>query len=156
MDNDADMEGIHDNSVASSFTPTSFCGEATCHMLPCNIDYNGMAPTHVFFKPAPVEDGIYASSFRGRGLLAAVHAGNAGQPREADAKPYLLSLEANREIHVKASIDNILEWHHEYSSDKLKYRDAPSRLQLAKEWSQVARAVSIPKVRGRFQCIPSS
>lgn len=142
-----EKESARNDSAASSLGPTSFCGEATCHMMPCNIDFNGMAPTHIFFKPVPVEDGIYASSFRGRGLLAtASPASNTPvQLREPDAKPFLLSLEANREVHVKASIDNILEWHHEYSSDRLKYRDVPSRLQQAMEWCQVARSVSIPK-----------
>jgi hypothetical protein len=148
----AEQEMTQQDPTSSSPKPSSLCGEDTCHIMPCNIDYTGMAPTHIFFKPVPLEDGIYASSFRGRGLLAAATRHTRNTPEqvalEAETKPYLLSLKANREVHVKASIDNILEWHHEYSSDKLKYRDAPSRLQQAMEWSQVARSVSVPKSMG--------
>jgi hypothetical protein len=97
-------------------------GAATCHMLPCNIDYEGMAKTHVYFKPILVEDGILASTFRGRGLLAAAAAAAAtatststttttqeeGEEKTEDdenenvsavvAKPHLLSIEENKII----------------------------------------------------------
>ena len=65
-------------------TPTAN-DETTCHVLPCSVDYQGMAPTHLFFKPRELEpeaagggeveekdegSGVLAASFRGRGLLA--------------------------------------------------------------------------------------
>ena len=84
-------------------------GAATCHMLPCNIDYEGMAKTHMYFKPILVEDGILASTFRGRGLLAATattKTQDEGEEKIEDdenenasavvAKPHLLSIEENK------------------------------------------------------------
>lgn len=56
-----------------------------CHWLPCTIDYDGLAPVHVHFRPEPVlhhncvnndsnvnSSGIQirAASFRGRGLIS--------------------------------------------------------------------------------------
>jgi hypothetical protein len=85
-------------------------GAATCHMLPCNIDYEGMAKTHMYFKPILVEDGILASTFRGRGLLAAAATTTTtqeeGEEKTKDdenenvsavvARPHLLSIEENK------------------------------------------------------------
>ena len=84
-------------------------GAATCHMLPCNIDYEGMAKTHMYFKPILVEDGILASTFRGRGLLAATTTTKTQEEGEEKiendenenasavvAKPHLLSIEENK------------------------------------------------------------
>ena len=87
-------------------------GAATCHMLPCNIDYEGMAKTHMYFKPILVEDGILASTFRGRGLLAATTTTTTTKTQEEGeekieddenenasavvAKPHLLSIEENK------------------------------------------------------------
>ena len=85
-------------------------GAATCHMLPCNIDYEGMAKTHMYFKPILVEDGILASTFRGRGLLAATTTTKTQEEGEEEkiednenenasavvAKPHLLSIEENK------------------------------------------------------------
>ena len=73
----------------------------TCHMLPCNIDYEGMATTHLHFKPAELEDGILASTFRGRGLLAAARQKNDGGDDNNDVvtvKAHLLSLEGDQII----------------------------------------------------------
>ena len=87
-------------------------GAATCHMLPCNIDYEGTAKTHMYFKPILVEDGILASTFRGRGLLAATTTTTTKTQEEGEAKieddendknasavvakPHLLSIEENK------------------------------------------------------------
>jgi hypothetical protein len=88
-------------------------GAATCHMLPCNIDYEGMAKTHMYFKPILVEDGILASTFRGRGLLAATTTTTTTTKTQEEgaekieddenentsavvAKPHLLSIEENK------------------------------------------------------------
>jgi hypothetical protein len=149
-------ENAHDGDLFASSPSTHHAGDAadatgTCHMMPCNIDYTGMAPTHVYFKPVPVENGIYASSFRGRGLLATIQntsrssssSTSRGVGGEIAVPLALLSVEENRQVRVKESIDNVLEWHHEHSVEALRFRDAPSRLQVAKEWSQVARSVSI-------------
>jgi hypothetical protein len=105
------MTTVNDNSTSSS----------TCHMLPCNIDYEGMAKTHMYFKPMQVEEGILASTFRGRGLLAAAAAAAAATTTTTDkektddendeknvsdvvAKPHLLSIEENK-IMSKVRVD---------------------------------------------------
>ena len=130
-----------DRPKPDAVTSSSSCGEATCHILPCNVDFEGMAKTHMFFKPIQVEDGIFASSFRGRGLLAT-------QEEKTDDNstwnhPHLLSLEENR-IQVKASISNVMEWHHDYNIQSIKYKENhSSRVQEGKEWIEIAEAVSI-------------
>jgi len=117
-------------------------GESTCHILPCNVDFEGMAKTHMFFKPVQVEDGIFASSFRGRGLLAM-------QDEDTDATsnenhPLLLSLEDNQ-IQVKVSISNFAEWHHEYSIKSMKYNEKESsRVQTANEWIEISKSLHDP------------
>jgi hypothetical protein len=100
------MTTVNDNSTSSS----------TCHMLPCNIDYEGMAKTHMYFKPMQVEEGILASTFRGRGLLAAATTTTTTDKEKTDdendeknvsdvvAKPHLLSIEENK-IMSKVRVD---------------------------------------------------
>ncbi|MGK3739815.1 MAG: hypothetical protein ACI8RD_012121 [Bacillariaceae sp.] len=85
-------------------------------MLPCNIDYEGMAKTHMYFKPMQVEEGILASTFRGRGLLAAATTTTTTDKEKTDdendeknvsdvvAKPHLLSIEENK-IMSKVRVD---------------------------------------------------
>jgi hypothetical protein len=122
----------HSNDVMEIVAPLR--GENTCHVLPCDINFTGMAPTHLYFHPVQIEPGICASSFRGRGLLAnnstkyssmmtrtatASEISNSNNNRETDDHDYelepittkscLLSIEQNQ-IHIKVSIDNILEW----------------------------------------------
>ena len=78
-----------------SGTSSPRLGESTCHILPCNVDYEGMANTHVYFKPVQVEKGVLASSFRGRGLLAMQDEDmDGGESR--DGYPLLLSVEEDQ------------------------------------------------------------
>ncbi|OEU18863.1 hypothetical protein FRACYDRAFT_237145 [Fragilariopsis cylindrus CCMP1102] len=140
-------------------------GAATCHMLPCNIDYEGMAKTHMYFKPILVENGILASTFRGRGLLAATTTTTTtttttktqeeGEEKIEDdenenacavvAKPHLLSIEENK-IFSKASISNVVEWHHEHNPQTIKlfHQEENSRVQLANDWHEIAKALHDP------------
>jgi hypothetical protein len=109
------------NNSDTQQQPIVSIGENTCHVLPCDINYTGMAPTHVYFQPVPIDNecSIYASTFRGRGLLANAAAlqHNMTNNKENDdndnnnAKACLLSVEQNQKIHIKASIDNVLEWY---------------------------------------------
>lgn len=119
----------------------------TCHMLPCNIDYEGMATTHLHFKPAELEDGILASTFRGRGLLAAARQKNDGGDDNNDVvtvKAHLLSLEGDQII-LKASINNLVEWHHEHNPETIKlFHTENSRLQTANDWCEIANALHEP------------
>ncbi|VEU33886.1 unnamed protein product [Pseudo-nitzschia multistriata] len=124
----------------SGSTPSE---ETTCHMLPCNIDFEGMAKTHLFFKPVHVEDGIFASSFRGRGLLA-TRKGFRDEDKTGGHHPYLLSLEDNQ-IEVKASISNMMEWQHEHNLKSIMYKENDSsRLQVAKDWMELSDALHEP------------
>mmetsp|Transcript_15066 Transcript_15066/g.41904 ORF Transcript_15066/g.41904 Transcript_15066/m.41904 type:complete len:147 (-) Transcript_15066:266-706(-) len=126
-------------------------GGATCHMLPCNVDFEGMAKTHVFFKPAEVEEGVFASTFRGRGLLATQQKEGTGGSSSTDTEyhSYLLSLEENK-IRVKSSVRDVVEWHHEHSVKSLKYKESDSsRLQIAKEWMEISDALHEPLPLGQ-------
>jgi len=125
---------------------------ATCHMLPCNIDFEGMAKTHLYFvnEPIQVENGItiLASTFRGRGLLAVEK--EKQETDDADdvgvvvGKPHLISLEEDQII-LKAPINNILEWHHEHNPQTIKlFHTENSRLTRANDWIQIAKALHDP------------
>lgn len=128
-------------------------GDATvcCHMLPCDVEFEGMAKTHVFFKPLHIESGVFASSVRGRGLLAHSRSSsstNGMKQQQAHCNYSLLSLEENKTIRVKEAIGNMMEWHHEHSIQSMKLKggsgddDPSSRLQIAKEWMELSQAVS--------------
>ncbi len=125
-----------------SGTSSPRLGESTCHILPCNVDYEGMANTHVYFKPVQVEKGVLASSFRGRGLLAMQDEYmDGGESR--DGYPLLLSVEEDQ-IQAKMAISNFVEWHHEHSIKSLKYKDnETSRVQAAKEWMEISNSVRV-------------
>lgn len=123
-------------------SPSVSGDKPTCHILPCNVDFEGMAKTHVFFNPVQIEDGVFAGSFRGRGLLATQEEEDTDGVCQ-DNHPLLLSLEENQ-IQVKEAISNVVEWHHEHSIRSLKYKDKESsRLQAAKEWIEVSRSVRV-------------
>ena len=114
-DNNNDNNQKQQQSSSSSSSPVVI-GENTCHVLPCDINYTGMAPTHVYFQPVPIDKNdstIYASTFRGRGLLAnaaALQEMTNDNENDNNAKAWLLSVEQNQTIHIKSSIDNVLEW----------------------------------------------
>jgi hypothetical protein len=130
-------EGMNasNHDMTTSSTSSSPPSNTICHVLPCNMDYHGMAPSHVFFKPAMVEPGICASTFRGRGLL--------GKTNETTAEGAML-LEVNHgKLYVKSNIDEVMEWQHEHNLDVLKFDDESSRFQVAQSWGEVASAVSI-------------
>lgn len=110
--------------------------ERTCHILPCNIEESLMAPTHIYFRPVAADG--YSSTFRGRGLTA---------QGKTSANLALLSHTSSngQKIAVKASIDNILEWHHEHDVGAIRIQDqSSSRVHVAKEWSELAEALHDP------------
>lgn len=113
--------------------------DSTCHILPCNIDYNGMAPTHIYFAPQE-HDGHVMATFRGRGLVAKQNNSN-----DTALCGALLSLQKDQNVNVKASFDHMLDWKHEHHPDGLKY-EKTSRVEAAQEWMAVANVVS--KVSG--------
>lgn len=117
--------------------------EGVAHMLPCNIDYQGMASTHIFFRPVE-ENGVCYSALRGRGLLA-LHEEEADFGTEkASVSAALLSVGNNR-VQEKARIDTILDWRHEHNPDSLILNNGgnSNRVQSAREWCDVADAVRV-------------
>ena len=131
-----------ENNLDGSDTSSPRLGESTCHILPCNVDYEGMANTHVYFKPVQVENGVLASSFRGRGLLA-MQDEDIGGGESREGYPLLLSVEDDQ-IQAKMAISNFVEWHHEHSIKSLKYKDIEtSRVQAAKEWMEISNSVRV-------------
>ena len=80
---------------------------AMCHILPCNVDFEGMAITHVFFRPQTIEAGVLAGSVRGRGLLATTPT----KPEDPATEPHLVLLSLNDDnlktpiVHSQKSCD---------------------------------------------------
>jgi len=129
------------SSIDMDVVSSTKSGEGTCHVLPCNINYEGMAKTHTHFKPVLIEEGVLASAFRGRGLLA-VKSDDVDETRKQN-HPLLLSLKEDQ-IQVKESIHNIVEWHHEHNIQSLKFKDKQSsRVKAAKEWIEISKSVSV-------------
>lgn len=128
--------------------------ERTCHMMPCSIDYQGMASTHVYFRPVEA-DGVLSSTFRGRGLLALSSTPKQDKNRnnheddDVDKDQQYLSAALlsvqNQQLQIKAEIDDILEWHHEHNPETLFLRNsdgtATSRVEVAQDWCEVALAL---------------
>mmetsp|Transcript_2954 Transcript_2954/g.3457 ORF Transcript_2954/g.3457 Transcript_2954/m.3457 type:complete len:167 (-) Transcript_2954:92-592(-) len=98
----------------------------SCHWLPCSIDYDGLAPVHVYFKPEPlhtVEESTssdtntrtnttQAVSFRGRGLLAKK---NHVLPKHIYGCVMMPNPNNDAStIDIKERFDSVLEWEHEY------------------------------------------
>ena len=113
---------------------------AVCHWLPCNLNYNGMAPVHQYFQEQVLPDEtdgnvIRAAQLRGRGLLS--------QDKEQTLHGALLQFDNSGTIQTQACFQSIREWHHEHSIPAVKR--APSRVHAAHEWCQVAQAVRIKK-----------
>lgn len=105
------------------------------------MDYDGMAPVHQYFVEQPLfpdgdetSDMMYAAQLRGRGLLSVV-----SPQQQHPIKGAVVTLHNNGEIHKQASFDTIREWHHEHSIQAVKR--APSQVQTAHDWCQVAKAV---------------
>mmetsp|Transcript_32515 Transcript_32515/g.78926 ORF Transcript_32515/g.78926 Transcript_32515/m.78926 type:complete len:118 (-) Transcript_32515:129-482(-) len=107
-------------------------------ILPCNIDYQGMSPSHLFFRPVESSDGNYSSTLRGRGLTALK------EKEKKKSNIALLSCQ-NDTLGVKASIEDILEWHHEHDPETIQCDDGcKSRVSVAQEWLEVSHALHDP------------
>lgn len=86
---------------------------------------------HQYFQEETLEDDIRAAQLRGRGLLT--HA----KSQKLDGA--LLQFDNFGNMQMQALFQTIREWHHEHSIPAVKR--APSRVQAACEWCQVAQAV---------------
>ena len=126
----------HRNEEATVPSPSFLSNEQTCHILPCNIDYQGMSPSHFFFRPVESSDGCYSSTLRGRGLTALK------EEEKNKSNIALLSCQSES-LSVKASIESILEWHHEHDPETIQSDDGcKSRVSVAQGWLEVSHAVS--------------
>lgn len=187
-DNDNDNESSSTAAAAaaaaiSTSPPSSVIGNNTCHVLPCNIDFTGMAPSHLYFHPQPLlpppssQAGnessssssvqMYASTFRGRGLLAKhqeiENNGNDDSDYQHKAQPLLLQVGEDHDgngsssnhqpiLKVKATIDHMMEWHHQHNPAAAaaavdNYHDDQSRWQRAEAWMEVSHAVRCVELR---------
>ena len=142
MTSDTTENNLERSGTDGGNTSSPRLGESTCHILPCNVDYEGMANTHVYFKPVQIEDGVLASSFRGRGLLA-MQEEYLDDSESREGYPVLLSVEDDQ-IQAKMAISNFVEWHHEHSIKSLKFKEnESSRVHAAKEWMEISNSVRL-------------
>lgn len=119
------------HAAAAEKSPT------TCHWLPCTMDYDGMAPVHMYFAPQALDNEVKAAQLRGRGLLSVQ-----SSPQKTEAlRGAILQISSGGAIHRQASFENINEWHHEHSIAAAKRQ--VSQLDNARNWCQVARAVRV-------------
>lgn len=136
---------------------THLLNDETCHSLPCKIDYQGMAPTHLYFRPVPLaagqtgtvdgderDDSCYAAMIRGRGLLAVDPQSSSSDVKVQAA---LLSVQTHNGGSVRVIRDDIsavVDWYHEHNQDNVLYSDQyrNHRTENGMEWLTVAEAVS--------------
>ena len=143
---DLGLESIDAAAVSTEHPSRDFLAleERTCHALPCTIDYQGMAASHIYFRPVEV-DGIVSSTFRGRGLLAVMPLLEEEEKSQHDPflSAALISVQ-NNQLQIKAEIDRVLEWQHEHNPESLFIENGrhTSRVKIASDWLDVATAVS--------------
>eukprot|EP00568_Trieres_chinensis_P006700 CAMPEP_0183293430 /NCGR_PEP_ID=MMETSP0160_2-20130417/2117_1 /TAXON_ID=2839 ORGANISM="Odontella Sinensis, Strain Grunow 1884" /NCGR_SAMPLE_ID=MMETSP0160_2 /ASSEMBLY_ACC=CAM_ASM_000250 /LENGTH=174 /DNA_ID=CAMNT_0025454545 /DNA_START=56 /DNA_END=580 /DNA_ORIENTATION=+ len=146
-------------------TPSRTEGEITsydrtgCHLLPCSIHFDGLAPTHVYFRPTSLPSSVtknetkdphvIAAQFRGRGLLALE-----SQPLPADVAGTIMSFpehgqateRGEKEVEwMGGTFESITEWRHEHDCSVMQRRGRSSDvLHGALGWIEVARSVHDP------------
>jgi hypothetical protein len=174
-DVDTNDNVMEDAPSTSNYTPMTSRTTTTCHVLPCNIEFTGMAHTHVYFDPVAMtaqdwEDGqaFQAATFRGRGLLAmknneyntkrdcsASSIGNDDDKNNNGSMQGAVFAIDGQNVTVKATFDHMLEWHHEHNLQSVRFaasrtsteQPTMNRIRMAHEWSQIAQAVRHPQNR---------
>jgi hypothetical protein len=137
-------------------------GSATCHALPCKIEFTGKAPVYLYFQPQSVENDTTSSSsgisstsfqaaqFRGRGLLACNSSSKSPtHPPETALHGRMLTVNSDKTgVSVQASFEHLTEWHHEHQpaavQQATKLNKNPNRVQLARDWISIAAALHAP------------
>ena len=105
-----------------------------CHILPCSIDYEGMAPIHIYFQPS--DEG--QAQFRGRKLLAKPPVAVQGKVLMRGGGGGGASHGSNSRANL--TFHQIQEWHH--LDDPLQLTTtSQTRVETAQTWCHVARAV---------------
>jgi hypothetical protein len=100
------------------------------------MDYDGMAPVHMYFAPQALDNEVKAAQLRGRGLLSVIVQ---SPPQSEVWQGAILHISSGGAIHHQASFKDINEWHHEHSTAAAKRQ--VSQLDNARNWCQVSRAV---------------
>lgn len=122
-----DILEVYVSQYSTMTTATPSSSQRTCHWVPCNIDYDGMAPVHVYFQHEPIPtNNVHAASFRGRGLLGSKHAVNG------------VVLQQGTSV---ATFTDMYEWEHESSPALLQMTQAPPTSRVAKDWIELNDAV---------------
>ncbi len=102
-----------------------------CHWLPCSIDYDGLAPVHIYFQPESTtkttnnSKTIQAVSFRGRGLLSSSIDNNENNTLPKGIIGSVMAIDESinnscddgddslNQLVMKETFDSIYEWEHE-------------------------------------------
>ena len=106
-----------------------------CHWLPCKIDYDGLAPVQVHFRPEPIskndlsietssrgatQENVNAVSFRGRGLLAASR-DQSLLPNHIIGSVMIPTIDSEGDtiVVMKEQFDSVFEWEHESDEKRI-------------------------------------
>lgn len=130
-------------------------GSHQCHLLPCNIDFNGRADVDVYFTTQVVSGGaegsrVLGSQLRGRQLLASEPYQHSGKTEESiiPMQGRLLEIDTCKaktdegKVRVVEKFTSICEWKHECEPLAMKnptYEN--SRVLASFQWQDVAHAV---------------
>ena len=100
--------------------------QTICHWIPCNIEYDGMAPVHIYFQHEEImHDSIFAASFRGRGLLS--------------QSPQQVNGVVMQHGKIVTNFSQLHEWEHESSPQLLHLHTSTS--QIANDWMELNKVV---------------
>ena len=100
--------------------------QTICHWIPCNIDYDGMAPVHVYFQHEEIIHGsTFAASFRGQGLLSQL--------------PHQVQGVVMQQGKIVTTFSQLFEWEHESSPQLLHLQTSTS--QIANDWMELNKVL---------------
>lgn len=144
----------------------------SCHWLPCSIDYDGLAPIHVHFRPEPIlqidtspsttltspsSSKVHAVSFRGRGLLSqknnilpegiigSVMVSNSKELQSEDSDHNYEHDESDtrNNLIMKETFKNVFEWEHESNENNLIDREEGKQFYDTQHQSSIDRSLGI-------------
>ena len=133
-----------------------------CHWLPCSIDFDGVAPVHLYFNPTslPVtvdEDiqpknidstdeslssDIKCASLRGRGLLSRQ---TNSLPSQINGMVLTLDSQASAQMNVTDTFESMLEWEHQWDEKRLLNKIEEGKYDMRSN-SNVERSLALMQV----------
>lgn len=135
---------IKHEQVSSSFTEEKSSSQHSVHLLPCKIDYNGVAPVKAYFRPEKdLTTEQYIAHFRGRRLV--------GQdiilPENVIMKHALLEHPTDnageRSLELVHDIKKFTIWQHDTQPDI-------SSVQDCLDWIEICNAVSFDSIFSKY------